>query len=157
MSQSIIFRMEFRVERVSASRLVNLRRKILRKNDPSAIVTNPLDDEEDTYHFAGLVNDEVVATSSFYVSPSPINPTLKSYQLRYMAVDFDVQGKGYGKAVLLKAEDELRQAGVEQLWAQGRDTALGFYSTLGWLKIDGSEHLSKETQLPHTTIYKKLV
>jgi GNAT superfamily N-acetyltransferase len=74
-----------------------------------------------------------------------------------MATDFDVQGRGYGATVLDVAEDELRALGVEQMWANGRDTALGFYERLGWLKVDGSEHLSPETQLPHTVIFKQLI
>lgn len=85
-----------------------------------------------------------------------MNPSLTTYQLRYMAVDFGVQGRGYGALVLEFAEDDLRARGVEQMWANGRDTALGFYRTVGWLSIEGSEHLSAETELPHTVIFKRL-
>ncbi len=86
-----------------------------------------------------------------------MNPTLRTYQLRYMATDFDVQGRGYGAIVLAVAEDELRALGAQQLWANGRDSALGFYERVGWLKVEGSEHLSPETQLPHTVIFKSLL
>ncbi|HEY5092361.1 MAG TPA: hypothetical protein VII60_03770, partial [Acidimicrobiales bacterium] len=58
--------------------------------------------------------------------------------------------------VLAVAEHELRSLGAEQIWANGRDTALGFYQNVGWLSVDGSEHLSPETQLPHTVIFKRL-
>ncbi len=85
-----------------------------------------------------------------------MNPTLVTYQLRYMATDFDVQGRGYGALVLAVAEDELRTLGAQQIWANGRDTALGFYRAVGWLSVEGSEHLSPETQLPHTVIFKRL-
>jgi GNAT superfamily N-acetyltransferase len=74
-----------------------------------------------------------------------------------MATDFDVQGRGYGAGVLEIAEDDLRSLGVEQIWANGRDTALGFYESVGWHRIEGSEHLSPETDLPHTVIFKRLI
>ena len=49
-----------------------------------------------------------------------------------------------------------REAGAEQLWANARDTALGFYLETGWEVIPGSEHISAETQLPHHVIVKLL-
>jgi GNAT superfamily N-acetyltransferase len=73
-----------------------------------------------------------------------------------MATDFDVQGRGYGALVLEHAERELKYLGAQQLWANGRDSALGFYLRTGWLALEGSEHLSPETQLPHTVIFKLL-
>ena len=73
-----------------------------------------------------------------------------------MATDFDVQGRGYGARVLAVAEEHLARHGVDELWANGRDTALGFYFALGWSAVEGSEHLSPETGLPHTVIFKRL-
>ena len=79
-----------------------------------------------------------------------------TYQLRYMATDFDAQGRGYGARVLSVAEELLVRRGVQQLWANGRDTALGFYFAVGWSALEGSEHMSPETGLPHTVIVKQL-
>ncbi len=107
-------------------------------------------------HVAGFVGDRLVVTSSYYPSTSPVHPDRSSYQLRYMATDFDVQGRGYGARVAAFAEMALRERGVEELWANGRDTALGFYRATGWRTVPGSEHLSPETRLAHTVIYKDL-
>jgi GNAT superfamily N-acetyltransferase len=87
---------------------------------------------------------------------APVRRELISYQLRYLAVDFDVQGRGYGAQVLDVAERALRDAGAAQLWANARDTALGFYLKTGWELVPGSGHLSAETQLPHHQIVKLL-
>ena len=73
-----------------------------------------------------------------------------------MATDFDVQGRGYAASVMAVAEDHLRGLGARQLWANGRDTALGFYLATGWQVVEGSAHLSPETQLPHHVIFKRL-
>ena len=119
-------------------------------------MANPLDDETTSLHFAGLVGPRIVVGASFYSSSTSINPQLVSYQLRYMATDFDSQGRGYASLVLGVAETALHELAVEQVWANARDTALGFYVATGWDVVAGSEHLSTETGLPHTVIYKLL-
>jgi GNAT superfamily N-acetyltransferase len=74
-----------------------------------------------------------------------------------MAVDADEQGHGYGAEVLTVAEEALRNLGAEQLWANARDTALGFYAATGWETLPDSAHISGETQLPHHKIVKLLI
>lgn len=148
---------ELRVTRVDASQLWNLRRRVLRENDPTKSVDNPLDATPSTLHFAGLLDESVVASASFYLIVAPVRPELVSYQLRYMAVDADQQGHGYGAQILVVAEETLRAAGAEQLWANARDTALGFYEATGWEVVPDSGHVSGETQLPHHQITKLLL
>jgi GNAT superfamily N-acetyltransferase len=147
---------EFHVARVSADQLHELRRRVLRDDDPEIYHPDPRDGDATSLHFGGFLGSRLVVSASFFPSAPPMNPSLVTFQLRYMATDFDVQGRGYGARVLAVAEEELRDLGVEQLWANGRDTALAFYETVGWLRVEGSEHLSPETQLPHTVIYKRL-
>jgi GNAT superfamily N-acetyltransferase len=119
-----------------------------------------VDDERDqdatSLHLGGFLNDRLVVSASFYPSAAPVQTDLVSYQLRFMATDFDVQGSGYGAQVLAIASEELASRGAEQLWANARDTALGFYLATGWSIVEGSEHLSPYTQLPHTVIIKNL-
>lgn len=130
---------------------------MLRSNDPHAVVRLERDDEPSALHLGGFLDDRLVVSASFFASPSPpVNPTLTSYQLRFMATDVDVQHRGYGAVVLTLAQDELRALGVEQLWANARDSALGFYLSQGWQCVAGSEHLSAETQIPHTVVFKVL-
>lgn len=147
---------EFRVARVSADQLHDLRRRVLRDDDPEIYHPDPRDSDPTSRHYAGFIGSRLVVSASFFPSAPPMNPSLVAFQLRYMATDFDVQGRGYGARVLAFAEEDLRALGVGQLWANGRDTALGFYETVGWLRVEGSEHLSPETMLPHTVIYKRL-
>jgi GNAT superfamily N-acetyltransferase len=147
---------ELFVATVDASELHELRRRVLRGDNPLANVDDPRDTEEDSLHVAGFLGDRLVVSSSFYTSTSPTAHELTTYQLRYMATDFDVQGRGYGERVLNTALDILRRRGVQQVWANARDSALGFYSSTGWSVLDGTQHLSHETQLPHTAIVKNL-
>ena len=147
---------EFQVVSVAARDLHELRRRVLRENDATKSVDEPRDAEPSSAHFAGLLDGRVVVSASFYPTPAPIRSDLLSYQLRFMAVDADVQGRGYGARVLDVAESALAEAGAEQLWANARDTALGFYLKTRWEVIPGSEHISGETQLPHHVIVKLL-
>lgn len=147
---------EFAVRRVDASVLYELRRRVLRGNDPNKTVVDDRDDEDTSLHFGGFLGDQVVVSASFFPSTAPTRAQLSTYQLRYMASDFDVQGSGYGARVLEAAEEALRTLGVQQVWANARDTALGFYRGTGWTVLEGTEHLSRETNLPHTVIVKLL-
>ena len=136
--------------------LRELRRRVLRGNRPDASVANPRDLEPTVLHLAGFLGARLVVSSSWYPGVPPMNPRLVTYQLRYMATDFDVQGRGYASVVLEEAEKELRRLGAQQLWANARDSALGFYRATGWQTVEGSEHLSSETRLAHTVIFKTL-
>jgi GNAT superfamily N-acetyltransferase len=147
---------ELRAARVTAAQLHDLRRRVLRDDGPVIYHPDPRDEDETSVHYGGFLGTRLVVSASFFPSAPPMNSGLITYQLRYMATDFDVQGRGYGSRVLAFAEEDLRALGVEQLWANGRDTALGFYESVGWLRLEGSEHLSPETMLPHTVIFKSL-
>ena len=147
---------DVRVENVDAPVLYDLRRRVLRANNPDSAVDFVDDDASTALHFAGLLDDRIVASASFFPGVAPIRPELVSYQLRFMAVDFDVQGRGFGSVVLDAAEDQLRGLGAEQLWANARDVALGFYVATGWIPIEGTENVSPLSNLPHTQIAKVL-
>lgn len=147
---------EFRVQTVEAPVLYDLRRRILRNNDKNADVSFEHDGAPSARHFAGLLDGRVVVSASFFLSSAPVRDELVSYQLRFMAVDADVQGRGYGAAVLDVAEATLRELGAEQLWANARDIALGFYEATGWTPIEGSNNVSAISGLPHTKITKLL-
>jgi GNAT superfamily N-acetyltransferase len=136
--------------------LHELRRRVLRGNDPEKSVEDPRDEAPTSLHFGGFVDERLVVSASFFPSRSPTSEDLVTYQLRYMATDFDVQGRGYGALVLRFGEAHLAELGVQQVWANARDTALGFYVATGWTILEGSEHLSPETNLPHTVISKRL-
>jgi phosphoribosylformimino-5-aminoimidazole carboxamide ribotide isomerase len=71
-------------------------------------------------------------------------------QLRFMAVDPAMRGRGVGRQLLDHALCELRKQKTGILWANGRDTALDFYTRLGFTVIgDGFIH---EPGLPHHLI-----
>ena len=148
---------ELALSSVSPELLHPLRRRVLRDDDPTSLVTDPRDDDPTSLHLAGAIDDRIVACSSYYVTEPPINAELLSYQLRFMAVDFGFHRRGYGTMMLSVAEQDLTRRGVTQLWANARDSALHFYGAIGWSAIAGSEHDgSPPAYIPHTVIFKHL-
>jgi len=103
---------DFHVERVSADQLHGLRRRILRNDDPAIYRPDPRDGDETSFHYGGFLGARLVVSASFFPSAPPMNPSLVTFQLRYMATDFDVQGRGYGARVLAFAEEDLRALGA---------------------------------------------
>ncbi len=145
-----------RVRRVESEVLVDLRTRVLRDGDPSRAARHPLDAAPSTWHFGAFLGEDLVGSASFFLSPGPLEPTGDAYQLRYMAVEPDLQGRGVGRVLLDHAEAILAANSIRRVWAHARDTALGFYRATGWEVVAGSEHRSAETGLPHTTVTKEL-
>ena len=147
---------QFDVRVVGADELVDLRRRVLRGADPRASASDPRDGDVDALHLGGFLAGRLVASASWFPCAGPIDVDGAAYQLRFMATDFDVQGRGYGSVMLERSRAELGSRGAVQIWAKARDSALGFYRATGWTVVEGSEHVSAETGLAHTVIYMML-
>ena len=145
------------VREVRPEELHEVRRRVLREGRFDARVHDDRDGDIDAMHFGAFRDGVIVGSASVYSSQSPTaNFVGTFYQLRYLAVDTALQRSGIGSLIMRAVEDRLGSRGVEYLWANGRDTALDFYRHSGWHVVDGSAHLSPETQLPHHIIVKKL-
>ena len=120
------------------------------------MVGDPRDDDPASIHLAIRVDGAVVACGSFFQSISPMNFEDPCMQLRFLATSPNLQGQGLGTALLENAEARLMTRGIASIWANARDTALEFYLGRGWVTLPHSEHISPETQLPHTVIVKQL-
>lgn len=117
---------------VDAHTTHHLRRRVLRAGDPASDVRFPEDHSPGAFHLAVADDHEVVAVASFSFQPHPLLAAARSVHLRGMAVDERSRGSGAGRMLLDHAVERLRGQGVEVLWANGRDGALGFYVRLGW-------------------------
>jgi ribosomal protein S18 acetylase RimI-like enzyme len=144
------------IDEAAPEELLEVRRRVLRGGDPTAVVDEPRDRTQGALHLAARRDGQVVASASFYPESSPFDLSLVSCQLRFMAVDVTLQGQGIGSRILHGAETRLASRGVEEVFANARDSALGFYRTNGYEVIAGSEHLSPTTQIPHTVVRKVL-
>ncbi len=139
------------VVEIDAQATYGLRRRVLREGTPGTEVVFPLDDDPTTFHLGVIDGTEIVAIATFLVSGTELRPGQRATQLRGMAVKADRQGHGLGDRILSAAMDRLRGEGVEVLWANARDSALGFYERLG-MTVVGDGFMSEETQIPHHVV-----
>jgi GNAT superfamily N-acetyltransferase len=140
-----------RVAEVDAAATHDLRRRVLRRGDPGVDVTFPEDARDGAFHLAALDDGgAVVGVGTFFPEPYDGRP---AYRLRGMAVEPARQGSGAGRAVLDAGIARCRDAGAEILWANARDTALGFYGRAGMTVVgDGFDSIG----IPHHVVVLEL-
>ena len=74
--------------------------------------------------------------------------------IRYMAVDENVQGRGYGSAILAALEAEARRLKTSQIVLNARDNAIEFYRKHGYGIVGEAETLFGSAR--HVRMAKKL-
>lgn len=65
----------------------------------------------------------------------------KSAQVRFVAVETELQGKGYGRKIMEATEVAAQHAGSEKMILHARDYAVEFYLRLGYEVIEPSYKL----------------
>jgi len=137
------------IQRIAAADTYYLRARVLRDGD-SAAVRVPDDDLPGAWHLGARHSGALVGVASFYPRSCPLATDVAATQLRFMAVDPAMRGRGIGRQLLEHAVRELRKEKAGILWANGRDTALDFYTRMGFTVVgDGFIH---EPGLPHHLI-----
>jgi GNAT superfamily N-acetyltransferase len=112
---------------IAAAETLDLRGRVLR--DGRGHDGFPEDAFPGTFHVGAVDGDLIVGVATFVPREEGV------WQLRGMAVEPDRHGEGIGQAVLDYAVAKLRAAGAKLAWANGRDTALGFYQRAGWTVV----------------------
>ena len=142
-----------KIKEITAEQTYELRKIELRKNmSLSSQFRGDLD--ADTFHLGLFINNELVSIVSFMRSDYK-EFTEKQFQLRGMATKENYQGKGFGKMLITKSEELLKEKEVIIVWCNARIVALDFY------KKQGFKIIGKEFDIPqiggHFVMYKKLI
>lgn len=127
--------------------MLNLRQEILRTPLQLLLSDEDLRHEKDAILIAALDDDIMLGCCVL------IPHEKKVIQLRQMAVQGNLQGKGIGAAIMNYAENISRDKGYKKLMMHARKTAAGFYEKLGY-KISSDEFT--EVTVPHFVMEKKL-
>ncbi len=90
----------------------------------------------------------IVAVSTWVRRPMPDDPRDGDIQLRGMASEPGLQGRGLGAALLRGGLDRAGDDGAARIWARARSTALAFYVANGF-DVVGDEFVDATTGLPH--------
>lgn len=96
-----------------------------------------------------------MGVATFVPRPYAGRPGVAGVQLRGMAVETELHGRGIGELLLTMAMEQLRARGTKVLWAKARDSALGFYERLG-MHVEGEGFITEDTLLPHHTVVVEL-
>lgn len=127
---------------------VRLRDKILRAPLNLTFSEEDLAKEYSDIHLAAY--DEAWILRGCLVLTPKANQVVK---MRQVAVDFDEQGKGVGRALVKKSEVVARQNGFERIELSARDTAVPFYEKLDY-QVEGD--VFEEVSIAHFKMVKNL-
>ena len=134
-----------------------LRAEILRPGqDPETLVLHG-DDIPGSFHAGAFEDGTLVCTATVYPEPMPIAPEAdvdvsNAFRLRGMATKAHLQGRGYGRAVLERCIEHVRDSGADVLWCNARTGALGFYRRLGFETV--GDEFEIEGIGPHFVMWK---
>ncbi len=133
-----------------------LRLSVLRNNSPTALLVFDGDDEPTTFHLGAFHGNDLVGIATFVHRPCSNTPdATRTVQLRGMAVSAALQSGGVGRVLLGAAIERLRADGVEVLWANARDAALGFYRGFG-MTVGDDAFVDITTGLAHHRVWLHL-
>ncbi|MEU8005514.1 GNAT family N-acetyltransferase [Catellatospora sp. NPDC049111] len=89
----------------------------------------------------------VVGAVSHVAWPCPDEPGVPARYFWAMAVDGAYQGRGFGRRLLAAVADRARAQGERVMWADARESAVGFYVACG-ARVTGDPYVDEGTGLP---------
>lgn len=151
-----------KIKQVTPADVIPLRHKILRPGRPIETAYYTDDSHCTTYHFACLEQTEIVGVVTF--TKTTLVPAALGFlkaeqgdfvQLRGMAVDDNVQGKGIGRDLIRVALKTIKEENdYKVVWCNARTYALPFYKKLGFNVV--GEEFEVPNVGPHFIMYKTL-
>jgi GNAT superfamily N-acetyltransferase len=104
--------------------------------------------EREAIHLGAWVGERLVGVGRLhFITPD-------TAQIRYMAVEPEMQGRGVGSRILNELEVRAGQRGAKRIVLNARDRALGFYHRHGYSVTHSSETLFNA--IPHWEMLKTL-
>ena len=126
----------------------DLRYRVLRQpwNQPRGSERN--DGDATGVHFAVYENENLKAIARLDINDEKIA------QVRFVAVETEIQRKGYGKQVMLAIESYCKTKNSSEIILHAREIAIPFYQNLNYVLIEKSHLLFNEIQ--HFLMTKKI-
>jgi GNAT superfamily N-acetyltransferase len=139
------------VRPISAEATRGLRGAILRPGQRPEQLIYPGDGEPDTLHAGAFHEGALVGIATVARNPCPRHDFPGPWQLRGMATTPQVRGLGYGRALIEACLGHVTANGGRTLWCNGRSSAAGFYTALGFTPV--GEEFVAETG-PHYVFFR---
>jgi predicted GNAT family N-acyltransferase len=132
--------------------VIDLRHRVLRAGLARETAIFDGDDASTTRHFVAEHDDRIVGCVTLVLNEWHGEP---AWQLRGMAVEPALQGRGVGNSLLRTVDDFVRSSAARQLWCNARVPAVRFYERHGWAVV--SEEFDIPTAGPHRKMTKSFV
>jgi len=122
-----MFEVQIAKDKSTINRIIDLRYDVLRKpwDKPKETATDDLENSSVNAYIEH--NGEMIACGRLQNNGAGVG------QMRFMAVHIDYQGKGLGKLIVAKLEEEALNNKMHTIELQARDNALQFYKTCGYM------------------------
>lgn len=108
----------------------DLRYRILREPLGQPISEVKTAEDDTATHFALYEDKQLKAIARLDLKENA------SAQVRFVAVDTELQGKGFGKKLMLAIEEYCKQNGIQKIELQARENAVEFYLSLNYLLVE---------------------
>lgn len=106
-----------------------------------------LDEDTSVGHIVAYENEKPVATCRYFKENGDM------WHAGRIAVLKECRGKGYGRAVLEKAEEKMKEMGAKSVFISAQIQAQQFYEALGYI-AHGEPY--PEEDIPHIAMKKEL-
>jgi GNAT superfamily N-acetyltransferase len=143
------------VRDVPLGETIDLRGRVLRGHLPGVPARAASDDCPGTWHLGAFRGGRLAGVVTGFAQEAPGRPGLGAQRFRFMAVEPAEQGRGVGTALMAEVIARARSRGDRLLWANGRDTALDFYTGLGF-DVVGDSFDDAISHLPHHVVVLEL-
>jgi len=108
---------------INAQETIAIRHEVLWPNKTPEFCM--VEGDSEALHFAVLNNKKIVCVASIYITGA-------SARLRKFATLEEFQGQGIGSFMLNHLVQQLKKQGMQSLWFDARESAVGFYNRLGF-------------------------
>lgn len=121
------------VKRISYRDTYEIRNRVLRPAHFTDDYKFPGDQDEQSFHLGAFVDKQLASVASFFFECSPHLEFEYQFRLRGMATLPEFQKQGLSKALLQTAFPIVGQNMCQALWCNARESAIGFYLSVGFL------------------------
>lgn len=113
----------------------DLRYRILRKPLGQPLGSEKNEGDETGIHFALFENNQLMAIARLDHSGE------NTMQVRFVAVEENQQGKGFGKQIMMATEQKALELNAKKMILHARENAVPFYIGLGYTMVEKSHNL----------------
>jgi len=113
----------------------DLRYRILRKPLGQPLGSEKNEGDETGIHFALFENNQLMAIARLDHSGE------NTMQVRFVAVEENQQGKGFGKQIMIATEQKALELNAKKMILHARENAVPFYLGFGYTMVEKSHNL----------------